>query len=77
MNKLIQYLKETRNELKEVVFPTLPQTITYTILVIVISIMVAVTLGGTDLGLRTSLTHIVGSSATEATHSVSTATTTH
>lgn len=59
MQKLIQYLKETRNELKEVVFPTTSVTITYTVLVIVISIIVAVTLGGVDLGLRTLLTKII------------------
>jgi preprotein translocase subunit SecE len=59
MNKLIQYLKETRNELKEVVFPTTSQTITYTVLVIVISIIVAVLLGGVDLGLRSLLRAVV------------------
>ncbi len=59
MNKLLQYLKETKAELKEVVFPTTSQTITFTILVIVISIAVAVALGGVDVGLRTLLTKIV------------------
>lgn len=59
MNKLLQYLKETKAELKEVVFPGTSQTITFTILVIVISVAVAVTLGGIDLGLRTVLSKIV------------------
>lgn len=59
MNKLLQYLKETKSELKEVVFPTSSQTITFTILVIVISIIVAVSLGGIDVGLRTLLAKIV------------------
>ena len=59
MNKLIQYLKETKAELKEVVFPTTAQTITFTVLVIVISIIVAVTLGGIDIGLRALLAKVV------------------
>jgi preprotein translocase subunit SecE len=57
--KLVQYLKETKNELKEVVFPTTAQTITYTIIVILISVLVALTLGGIDLGLREALTKII------------------
>ncbi len=59
MNKLLQYLKETKAELKEVVFPTTAQTITFTVLVIVISVIVAVMLGGVDAGLRTLLAKIV------------------
>jgi preprotein translocase subunit SecE len=57
--KIVQYLKETKNELKEVVFPTSSQTIIYTVLVIVISVAVAVTLGGVDLGLREALAKII------------------
>jgi preprotein translocase subunit SecE len=57
--KLVQYLKETKNELKEVVFPTTAQTITYTIIVILISVLVALTLGGIDLGLREMLAKII------------------
>lgn len=59
MNALIQYLKETKAELKEVVFPTTSQTIIYTILVIVISVVVALALGGLDVGLRALLAKIV------------------
>jgi preprotein translocase subunit SecE len=59
MNQLLQYLKEVKNELKEVVFPTTSQTITYTIIVILISVIVAVTLGGIDLGLRAILEKII------------------
>ncbi len=59
MNKLLQYLKETRTELKEVVFPTSSQTIIYTILVILISVLVAVSLGGIDIGLRALLERVV------------------
>lgn len=57
--KLLQYLKETKNELKEVVFPTTAQTITFTVIVIIVSVLVALTLGGVDLGLREILAKIV------------------
>lgn len=57
--KFLQYLKETKAELKEVVFPTSAQTITFTVLVIVISVLVAVSLGGVDLGLRELLAKIL------------------
>jgi preprotein translocase subunit SecE len=57
--KFVQYLKETKNELKEVVFPTSAQTITFTVLVIIISILVAMTLGGVDFGLREALAKII------------------
>lgn len=56
---ITQYLKETKAELKEVVFPSTAQTIIYTTLVVVISVLVAVTLGGVDLGLRELLTKII------------------
>ena len=57
--KLLQYLKETQAELKEVVFPTTSQTIIYTVLVIVISVFVALFLGATDFGLRELLAKIL------------------
>jgi preprotein translocase SecE subunit len=59
MNTLIQYLKETKAELKEVVFPSTSQTIIYTILVISISVVVAISLGGIDVGLRALLEKII------------------
>ena len=66
MNKLIQYLKETRNELKEVVFPTTTQTINFTLLVIVISVIVATLLFSADKGLSTILAKIVNTSSGSA-----------
>jgi preprotein translocase SecE subunit len=57
--KLMEYLKETKSELKEVVFPTTSQTIIFTVLVITISVVVAVTLGGIDIGFQTALTKII------------------
>ena len=59
MDKLIQYLKETKSELKEVVFPTTSQTVNFTFIVIIISVIVAVMLGGTDRGLTTLLAKII------------------
>lgn len=57
---ITKYLKETKEELKEVKFPTMSQTITFTALVVVISIIVAVVLGGADFGLKTLLAKILG-----------------
>jgi preprotein translocase SecE subunit len=52
---LSKYFKETQAELKEVKFPSMSQTILYTIIVVLISVAVAVTLGGVDLGLSEGL----------------------
>lgn len=59
MNSIIKYLKETKAELSEVTFPTISQTIIYTIAVVAISVIVAVVLGGIDLGLREGLTKLL------------------
>ena len=52
---LLNYIKETKAELKEVKFPTVSQTIIFTMSVILISIAVAALLGVVDLGLREGL----------------------
>lgn len=44
----IQYLKDTKAEMKHVNWPTRSQAINYTILVIVLSVVVALLLGGFD-----------------------------
>jgi len=49
MSKIIEFLKETKAELKQVTWPTKNQTIAFTILVIAISIVVAYFLGFFDL----------------------------
>lgn len=56
---LFQYFKETKAELKEVTFPSIAQTITYTIAVVVLSMIVAAILGGMDFGLREGLTKLL------------------
>ena len=45
MSRFVQYLKDTRGELKHVSWPTQRQTIIYTVLVIIISIFTAAFLG--------------------------------
>ena len=45
---MLQYLKDTRGELRHVAWPTRVQTIIYTILVIAISILVSLYLGFFD-----------------------------
>lgn len=57
--KILQYLKETKNELKEVVFPTSAQTIIFSMIVILVSTFVALMLGGVDLGFRELLSKII------------------
>ena len=57
--KFIDYLKETKAELKQVVFPTTSTTIVYTMLVIMISVVTALILSGVDLGLRELLSKLL------------------
>ncbi|MEN9337759.1 MAG: SecE/Sec61-gamma subunit of protein translocation complex [Candidatus Parcubacteria bacterium] len=56
---LLNYFKETKAELKEVVFPTLAQTITFTVAVITLSLLVAVGLGAIDIGLKEGLVKLL------------------
>jgi preprotein translocase subunit SecE len=46
--KTIDFLKEARVELKKVKWPTKKETLQYTLVVIIISIAVAIYLGGLD-----------------------------
>ncbi len=59
MNSIIKYLKETKAELGQVIFPTFSQTAMYTIAVVIVSILVAFILGAVDLGLREALAKLV------------------
>jgi len=47
-NKLFNYLKESREELKKVVWPSKRETRNHTLLVIGISLLLAVFLGAVD-----------------------------
>ncbi len=49
MQRFITYLHDTRGELKHVSWPTQRQTITYTILVVLISIVTSMYLGLVDM----------------------------
>jgi preprotein translocase subunit SecE len=48
MNKITQFLREAKAELLKVNWPSRQQTINYTLMVIAISIVVALFLGGLD-----------------------------
>jgi preprotein translocase subunit SecE len=45
MSKIAQYLKDTKAEMKHVVWPTKKQALNYTIIVVVVSLLVAYFLG--------------------------------
>lgn len=52
MQKFIEYLKDTKAEMKHVSWPTKNQTISYTVLVIIFSVAVALFLGFFDAAFR-------------------------
>jgi preprotein translocase subunit SecE len=56
-----QYINETRAEMKHVTWPTRQQTTSYTIVVILLSIIVAIYLGAFDSLFVWVLKHIVPS----------------
>ncbi len=60
IQKLIKYIKESRFELKKVVWPTRKETINQTILVVGISVAVAILLGAIDYFLTKIVTLIIG-----------------
>ena len=51
MTNPIQFIKEAKNELMKVVWPSRRETIRMTLGVIIISVLVAVILGAADFGL--------------------------
>lgn len=55
----VQYLKDTRGELRHVAWPTRVQTVIYTILVIAISIIVSLYLGLFDFAFTHGLGQVV------------------
>jgi len=58
-NKVITYVKESKDELKKVVWPSRKETIKYTVLVIGISFGVAFFLGALDFGLNIVLEKVI------------------
>ena len=59
MGPLVQYLKDTRQELHHVAWPTQTQTVVYTLLVAGISLGLAAYLGLFDFLFTTGLAHVV------------------
>ncbi len=57
--KIIKYIRESRDELKKVVWPSRPETIKYTLVVIGISVGLAAFLGAVDFGLSTLLDLVI------------------
>ena len=55
MSQFINYLKDTLAELKHVSWPTRAQTIVYTVLVVVVSLLTALFLGAFDFGFSRGL----------------------
>jgi len=59
MNKILNYLKASRLELMKVVWPSRKQTIQYTLEVVIVSVLVAIFLGGVDYLLTLLLQTVV------------------
>ena len=59
MAKITTFLREVRVELAKVIWPTGRQLVVYTLVVIVLSVLLAVFLGLLDLGLQTILTKFI------------------
>jgi preprotein translocase subunit SecE len=60
MSKITEYFRETRTELKHVLWPTRSQTMYYTLLVIVLSVIIAYYLGIFDFLFSRGLQMIIG-----------------
>ncbi|MBI3305534.1 preprotein translocase subunit SecE [Candidatus Nomurabacteria bacterium] len=59
MSKITEYLKETRTELKHVIWPNKSQTFYYTLIVIILSVIVAYYLGIFDFIFSRGLERII------------------
>lgn len=59
LNKIITFLKEVRLEMKKVNWPTRKETIRYTLIVIGVSVVVSMFLGGLDFAFTTILNKFI------------------
>ncbi len=59
MSKITEYIKETKGELKHVNWPTRKQTLYYTLIVVVLSVIVAYFLGLFDYLFSQGLVKII------------------
>ena len=60
MPNIISFLKEVKEELSKVTWPSREQTIRYTVLVILVAVTVGIFLGGLDLILTKFTAFIIG-----------------
>jgi len=60
MSKITEYFKETKTELKHVIWPSRSQTFYYTVIVIVLSVVIAYYLGIWDFIFSQVLQKIIG-----------------
>jgi preprotein translocase subunit SecE len=60
MSKITEYFKETKTELKHVIWPSRRQTLYYTLAVIVLSVIIAYYLGIFDFIFSQILQKIIG-----------------
>jgi preprotein translocase subunit SecE len=58
-NKLVRYFIEAKTELEKVVWPTRKETISYTLIVIAVSVGTAAFLAGVDFGLNKLLELVI------------------
>jgi preprotein translocase SecE subunit len=59
MSKITEYLKETKTELKHVIWPNRRQTLYYTLIVIALSVLIAYFLGIFDFAFLQGLQKII------------------
>lgn len=60
MKKILNYFKESKEELTKVVWPTRKQTIEIAVAVIVITVIIGAYLGGVDFLLTKLMTLLIG-----------------
>jgi len=59
MSKITEYFKETKTELKHVIWPSKNQTFYYTLIVIILSVVIAYYLGIFDFIFSTGLQKVI------------------
>ena len=59
LNRIISFLKEVLVETKKVNWPTQKEVLNYTLLVIILSVILAVFLGGIDFGFTRLLNRVI------------------
>lgn len=60
MSKITEYLNETKTELKHVIWPSKNQTLYYTLIVIILSVVISYYLGIWDFIFAQGLQKIIG-----------------